>query len=186
MRHRCIVIGEDLGTVPEGFRATLSDWGVWSYQVMLFERAPDGSFLPPESYRENALATFSTHDLATFAGWTGAHDLAVKRGLNMDPGETDQDRQAAQLALRRALGSAEAPDFPAVARFLARTPARLLVVAIEDALGVREQTNIPATVDEHPNWRRRLPVELEGLKLQAGLTAVADVMASAGRTFRQS
>jgi 4-alpha-glucanotransferase len=58
------------------------------------------------------------------------------------------------------------------------------VVAIEDALGVREQANIPATIDEHPNWRRRLPVGLEDLRQQAGLTAVADVMASAGRTIR--
>jgi 4-alpha-glucanotransferase len=187
VRHRCIVIGEDLGTVPDGFRDTLSDWGLWSYQVMLFERAPGGSFLPPESYRENALVTFSTHDLATFAGWMRGHDLAVKRELNLDPGETDEGRKAAQLALRHALSvrSAEDVDFTSVARFLAQTPARLLVVAIEDALGVRDQVNIPATIDEHPNWRRRLPVQLEDLKLQADLTAVADVMASAGRSIHR-
>ncbi len=187
VRHRCIVIGEDLGTVPEDFRDTLSDWGLWSYQVMLFARASDGSFRPPESYRENALVTFSTHDLATFAGWMRGHDLAVKRELGMDPVETDEQRAAAQLALRSALslrGTADL-DFPAVARFLAQTPARLLVIAIEDALGVCDQTNIPATIDEHPNWRRRLPVQLEDLKLQAGLTAVADVMASAGRSIRR-
>jgi 4-alpha-glucanotransferase len=173
--------------VPDGFRDTLSDWGLWSYQVMLFERAPGGSFLPPESYRENALVTFSTHDLATFAGWMRGHDLAVKRELNLDPGETDEGRKAAQLALRHALSvrSAEDVDFTSVARFLAQTPARLLVVAIEDALGVRDQVNIPATIDEHPNWRRRLPVQLEDLKLQADLTAVADVMASAGRSIHR-
>jgi 4-alpha-glucanotransferase len=184
VRHRCIVIGEDLGTVPEGFRDALSDWGLWSYLVMLFERAPDGSFLPPESYREDALVTFSTHDLATFAGWMRGHDLAVKRKLNMDPGETEEDRKAARLALRRALSLREDAelDFGAVARFLAQTPARLLVVAVEDALGVRDQANIPATIREHPNWRRRLAVHLEDLKLQAGLIAVADIMASAGRT----
>jgi 4-alpha-glucanotransferase len=186
VRHRCIVIGEDLGTVPEGFRDTLSDRGIWSYQVMLFERASDGSFLPPESYRENALVTFSTHDLATFAGWKSGHDLAVKRGLNIDPGETDEERKTARVELQRVLSARGAADlaFPAVARFLARTPARLLVIAIEDALGVCEQANIPATIDEHPNWRRRLPVHLEDLRLQAGLSAVADVMASAGRTVR--
>ncbi len=186
VRQRCIVIGEDLGTVPEDFRATLSDWGIWSYQVMLFERAPDGSFLPPEAYRENALVTFSTHDLATFAGWSSAHDLAVKRALDMDPGETDEERANAQAALRNALRAAGETDvgFPAVARFLARTPARLLVVAVEDALGVRDQANVPATVDQHPNWRRRLPVRLEDLRLHAGLTAVADAMMAAGRSIR--
>jgi 4-alpha-glucanotransferase len=183
VRHRCILIGEDLGTVPEDFRDTLSGWGIWSYQVMLFERAADGSFLAPGSYREKALVTFSTHDLATFAGWTHGHDLAVKRALKMDPGETDEQRAAARLELQRALFAhgAAALDFPSVARFLAQTPARLLVIAVEDALGVRDQANIPATIDEHPNWRRRLPVDLEDMKLQAGLTAVADIMAAAGR-----
>jgi 4-alpha-glucanotransferase len=185
-RNHCIVIGEDLGTVPEGFRETLSDWGLWSYQVMLFERAPDGSFLRPDSYREHALVTFSTHDLATFAGWTRGHDLDVKRRLHMDPGETEEERRAAQLALRRALfgHDAEDLDFASVARFLAQTPARLLVVAIEDALGVREQVNIPATIDEHPNWRRRLPIDLEHMKRHSGLLAIAGVMTSAGRTIR--
>jgi 4-alpha-glucanotransferase len=188
-RNRCVLIGEDLGTVPEGFRETLSDWGLWSYQVMLFERAPDGSFLTPESYRENALVTFSTHDLPTFAGWTGGHDLDVKRALNMDPGETEEERRAAQLALRRALlGHAfgytvEDLDFASVARFLAQTPARLLVVAIEDALGVRDQANIPATIDDHPNWRRRLPIDFEDLRRDSGLLAIARVMRSAGRTI---
>ena len=184
MRQRCIVIGEDLGTVPDDFRGTLADWGIWSYQVMLFERAADGSFLPPASYRENALVTFGTHDLPTFAGWMSGHDLAVKRGLNIDPGETDRERSAARLALQSALAhNAPDPGFTAVARFLAQTPARLLVVAIEDALGVRDQVNIPGTVDEHPNWRRRLPVGLEDLSLQGGLAAVADVMALAGRSI---
>jgi 4-alpha-glucanotransferase len=131
--------------------------------------------------------TFSTHDLATFTGWMCGHDLAVKRALNMDPGETDAQRAAAHRKLRSALSlGAGAPDFPAVARFLAQTPARLLVIAIEDALGVRDQANIPATIDEHPNWRRRLPVQLEDLNLQVGLTAVAEVMASAGRGIRRT
>ena len=101
--NKCIVIGEDLGTVPENFRETLADWGIWSYQVMLFERAWDGSFHPPENYRENALVTFATHDLPTFAGWTERRDLAVKRELAIDPGETDDERSAAQSALRNAL-----------------------------------------------------------------------------------
>ena len=118
------MIGEDLGTVPEDFRETLSDWGIWSYQVMLFERAPDGSFLPPEAYRENALVTFSTHDLATFAGWRSAHDLAVKRALGMDPGETDDERATAQAELRNALRAAGETDidFPGGRR--ASSPAR--------------------------------------------------------------
>jgi 4-alpha-glucanotransferase len=181
--NRCIVIGEDLGTVPENFRETIADWGIWSYQVMLFERARDGGFVAPEHYRENALVTFATHDLPTFAGWTSHHDLVVKRALGLDPGETDDDRTAARAALGRALAARGLPrlDFSSVTTFLAATPSRILVVTLEDALGVAEQVNVPGTIAEHPNWRRRLPVFLEDLKRERGLISVQNVMASAGR-----
>ncbi len=180
----CIVIGEDLGTVPENFRETLADWGLWSYQVMLFERSPGGDFCLPESYRETALVTFATHDLPTYAGWREKRDLAVKRALGVDPGETDDERQGALSALGRALAQRglEAGSFASVARYLADAPSRLLVISIEDLLGMKEQVNLPGTIDQHPNWRRRLPVAVEDLKHQEGVIAVADAMRSAGRS----
>ncbi len=181
--NRCIVIGEDLGTVPENFRETLADWGIWSYQVMMFERDHAGNFIPPGHYRENALVTFNTHDLPTFAGWTAHHDLAVKRQLGLDPGESDEEREKARAALAAAVGQGSPPEFPAVANYLARTPARLLVVSMEDVLGIVDQPNVPGTVDQHPNWRRRLPVSLDDVKDGKGLAAVAKVMATAGRAF---
>jgi 4-alpha-glucanotransferase len=185
--RKCIVIGEDLGTVPENFRETLADWGIWSYLVMLFERAWDGAFHAPEHYRENALVTFATHDLPTFAGWLERRDLAVKRELDIDPGETDDERSAAQTALSNALSQRGMHhlDFLSAAKYLAAAPSKLLVVSIEDALGIVEQVNVPGTVDEHPNWRRRLPVSLEDLKHDNGLTAVAEVMRAAGRGVSQ-
>ena len=85
-RHECIVIGEDLGTVPEGFRETMEDWGLWSYLVLLFERRHDGSFKAPSEYKANALASFSTHDLPTFAGWAIGHDLAGEARARHRPG----------------------------------------------------------------------------------------------------
>jgi 4-alpha-glucanotransferase len=180
---KCIVIGEDLGTVPDSFRETLAAWGLWSYQVMLFERAADGGFIAPDHYRENALVTFATHDLPTFAGWAAGHDLGVKRALGLDPGETNHQRAAAKEALGRAMAWRGLPtlDFPSVVKFLSDTPSRLLVVSLEDTLGLVEQVNIPGTIAEHPNWRRRLPVDLEDLARHGGLAAVADVMASSGR-----
>ena len=99
----CIVIGEDLGTVPENFRATLGAWGVWSYLVMLFERNWGGSFKPPTDYPDRAIATFNTHDLPTFAGWMGGHDLQTKRAIGVDPGESDDERQGSRAALNAAL-----------------------------------------------------------------------------------
>jgi 4-alpha-glucanotransferase len=181
--NHCIVIGEDLGTVPEGFRDTLADWGLWSYQVMMFEREHGGGFRKPEDYRTNALATFNTHDLPTFAGWISGHDLAVKHGIGIDPGETADDRSQARAKLRDALGLPETTDadFPAAAAYLARTPARLLVLAMEDVLEMRDQPNVPGTVFEHPNWRRRLPEGLEEIAHDKRLAVLADVMASAGR-----
>jgi 4-alpha-glucanotransferase len=184
MEYKCIVVGEDLGTVPENFRETLAEWGIWTYQVMLFERSGSGAFFPPESYREDALVSFGTHDVATFAGWREHHDLAVKRALGMDAGETGEQRHGALDALRHALQQhgLDSADFAAVARYLADTRSRLLVVSMEDVLGLRDQVNLPGTTHEHPNWRRRLPVALEELKNQPALSATADIMRSAGRS----
>jgi 4-alpha-glucanotransferase len=181
--NRCIVIGEDLGTVPPGFQDTLARYGIWSFQVMLFQRAADGGFVAQDQYRENALVTFATHDLPTFTGWLSGHDLAVKRGLGLDPGETDHDRAAAREALGRAMAWRGLPniDWLSVTRFVADTPSRLLMVSLEDALGVVDQVNVPGTVDEHPNWRRRLAVPLEDLLQASTLRAVATVMEASGR-----
>jgi 4-alpha-glucanotransferase len=182
--ERCIVVGEDLGTVPDGFREKLADWNVWSYRVMIFERQHDGSFKPPSAYPAPALVSFGTHDLPTFSGWLSNHDLAVKRSLGMDPGETEADRETAHRAMGEALarecGSEKLSTLEMI-RFLARTPSRLLVVAAEDVFDVADQVNIPGTISEHPNWRRRLPVTLEDFAADARLSAIAEVLSAEGR-----
>src|SRR3954449_3567926 len=163
--HRCIVIGEDLGTVPEGFREQMADWGVWSYLVMMFERDERGQFRGIDHYAANALVTFNTHDLSTYAGWRSFGDLAQKRALGIDPGETDDERWHALHMLSDALShhGIDNHDLYAMVAFLSRTRSRLLALSLEDLLGVADQPNIPGTVDEHPNWRRKLPVELEAM-----------------------
>jgi 4-alpha-glucanotransferase len=183
-RWRCIAIGEDLGTVPENFRATLSSWGVWSYLVMLFERNGDGSFRRPGDYPEKAIATFNTHDLPTFAGWMSGHDLEAKRAIGVDPGETDGDRHGSREALIaavRAMTGREHVGFEDIVAFLADTPTRLVSIAIEDILELEEQVNVPGTVDQHPNWRRRWPVAIEEVASDQRLCRVAAVLARAGR-----
>ncbi|MEZ5889439.1 MAG: 4-alpha-glucanotransferase [Xanthobacteraceae bacterium] len=187
--ERCIVVGEDLGTVPDGFREKLADWNVWSYRVMIFEREHDGSFKPPSAYPVPTLVSFGTHDLPTFSGWLSNHDLAVKRSLDMDPGETEADRETAHRAMAAALsrecGSEELSTLEMI-RFLARTPSRLLVVAAEDVFDVADQVNIPGTIYEHPNWRRRLPVSLEDFAADARLSAIAEVLSAEGRAVSSS
>ncbi|MBN9008333.1 MAG: 4-alpha-glucanotransferase [Rhizobiales bacterium] len=174
MDQNCITIGEDLGTVPDGFRDRLAAWGVWSYKVMMFERGHSGAFIGSSDYAANALVTFNTHDLASFAGWHSHHDLAVKRGLGLDPGETEEERMRAIQAFEWKLGEEHIvpKNFLGAVEFLARTPSRILAIAIDDLIGLRDQPNIPGTVDEHPNWQRRLPVALDDLASSIDLDAL--------------
>jgi len=186
-RWRCIVVGEDLGTVPEGFRDMVARWGLWTYRVTLFERESDGRFRSPESYPAEAVATFNTHDLPTFRGWLEGYDLRVKRDIGLDPGESDEARAWAQQMLRAILAERAsayaADDIAAVASFLGATPSRLVVIALDDVLGVRDQINIPGTVGQHPNWRRKLPVALEELERHDGFKRLARVFAECGRNI---
>lgn len=172
--HKCIVIGEDLGTVPEGFRETMQDFGIWSYLVMMFERDDAGHFRNVDFYRPNALVTLNTHDLSTYAGWRSFSDLRMKRSLGLDPGENDQARWDALGQLDEILrqNGIDGHDLYSVLAFLSRTPSRLLAVSLEDLLGVIDQPNIPGTIDEHPNWRQRLPVTLDKIAAKVDLAAL--------------
>ncbi len=182
-RNRCMVIGEDLGTVPDEVRTTLTRVGILSYRVLFFERQHSGDFKRPAEYPADSLVTAATHDLPTLAGYWEGRDLALRRELGLYPKEEAhqaqvlgraQDRARLLLALERegllpegaSVDPASLPEMTGALLlqlqiFLARSPARMLVVQLEDVLGVREQVNLPGTTDEHPNWRRKLPLALE-------------------------
>jgi 4-alpha-glucanotransferase len=176
--HRCVVIGEDLGTVPEGFREQMADWGIWSYLVMMFERDERGAFCGLDHYAANALVTFNTHDLSTYAGWRSFSDLKLKRSLGIDPGESDDARWHALIMLSDALRDSgiAGHDLYAVTGFLARTKSRLLAISLEDLLGMIDQPNIPGTVDEHPNWRRFLPLAVGDIAASIDTAALKTAM----------
>jgi 4-alpha-glucanotransferase len=182
--HRTVVIGEDLGTVPEGFRDRMCEAEVQSYRVMLFERGEDGRFLPPDTYPREAMACLTTHDLPTQTGWWEGHDIALREKLGLFAGEEadrarreraeDRARVADALATAGIIGqaardaAASAADLPeAIATgahvYVARTPSRLMVAQIEDLTGELEQVNLPGTHMEYPNWRRVLATRLEDL-----------------------
>jgi len=172
-RHRAIVIGEDLGTIPEGFRQRLAGAGILGMQLLWFERE-HGYFVDPSRWSAQALATTSTHDLPTVAGWWRESDLDWRARLELfPPGATEASERGQRARDRRALwgaclhaGISSAPmpahDRPepavdAALDFVARGPAPLMVAPLEDLSGLEQQANIPGTVDGHPNWRRRLP-----------------------------
>ena len=163
-RAACLVIGEDLGTVPDGFRDRISEADVLSYRVLFFER--DGlSFLPPERYPEKAVACVSTHDLPTLAGWWNGADIGERQALGLTPADAGEsartERGAEKIALMRALnldpGSGDGPaPVEAVHRFIGQTPCVLAVAQIDDLVGENTAVNLPGTDRERPNWRRRL------------------------------
>jgi 4-alpha-glucanotransferase len=181
---RCLVIGEDLGTIPEGVCETLNRWGIWSYRVGLFEREHPDAYRRPEHLPEKAIVTFNTHDLPTFAGWKSSHDLQVKAALGVDAGESEAERQSALNAMRTTLaqqGLSPELDFLDVLRYLARARSQLLAVAVDDIVGSYHQPNIPGTTIEYPNWRRRLALDIDEIARHETLHDIADVMAADGR-----
>jgi 4-alpha-glucanotransferase len=201
-RHGCIVVGEDLGTVPEGFRAPLADAGLLGCRVLYFEQDEGSRFRPAPSYPEACLASVSTHDLPTLKGfWVGRDiDWRERLGLFADPDQPARERaERARLRQRLLLLLAAEgllapeldPDRPpaelpwsvvlALHRLLARSPAQIVALQLEDALGAVEQANLPGTMDEHPNWRRRLEVALEDLAAAPGVRALAAALAAERR-----
>jgi (1->4)-alpha-D-glucan 1-alpha-D-glucosylmutase len=178
-RHRCMVVGEDLGTVEDAVRDALAQADVLSYRLLYFEKQRDGRFKQPGAYPPAALVAISTHDLATFAGWWTADDLRERLALGLfpDPAIFDKqlmDRAQERIELMQALQQADLLSREEVAQaaglampsvriveaahaFLAAAPSALMMVQLEDVAGVAAQANMPGTVDEHPNWRRKLP-----------------------------
>ncbi len=166
-RNHCLVIGEDLGTLPEGLREELVAANIYSYRLLIFEREGDRYRLPHE-YPDAAIAAISTHDLPTLAGYWAASDVQLRERFGSIPsaeerdkayGERARDRDQLWQALHAAqLGGEDASAGPprlALHRFLARSRAKLAVVQLDDAIEETEQINLPGTDREHPNWRRR-------------------------------
>jgi 4-alpha-glucanotransferase len=190
-RHECLIVGEDLGTVPGGFRERMAKANILSYRVLYFEQeAQTGAFLPPSAYPAQALAVVGSHDLPTLRGWWEARDLDLKEelGLFPRPGEAlrqrqmrERDRMQLLKALRKEdlLPIDEVPDIRALARavhaFLARTPSVLAMAQIDDLTDEADPVNVPATSDEHPNWRRRLSMTLEELAARPRFVDIAKI-----------
>jgi 4-alpha-glucanotransferase len=201
VRARCLIVGEDLGSVPEGFRERMERQGILSYRVLLFEREDDGSFKAPERYPALALATATTHDVPPIAGWAVGRDIDSWDRTGLMPADWSQaarsarrvdvsrlldalqrsgelDDAAFEAAHRTVDARSEDPSsydelVRAVYRYLAKTPSRLVVVALDDALAEFEQVNLPGTFFEYPNWRRKNAFDLERIASDGRIATLA-------------
>lgn len=190
-RNSCMVIGEDLGTVPEGFRDRMREKATFGCAVLYFERAEDGRFKAPLEYPRQVAASASTHDLPTLVGYRRGEDIAVRRRLGTYTEAAAQgllaERQRDCQRLLEALALAgfpvpsardddsgdPVPFLHAVHAFLAASSAKLFFAQLDDLLAEPDQVNMPGTVDEYPNWRRKLSVALDDPSLVEAITEVA-------------
>jgi len=157
--HQCMVVGEDLGTVPEGLRERLARGNFLSYKVLWFERDQQ-TFRPPDAYPYLSLACLGSHDLPTFAGWAAGAHLKLDHELKRTPDEAKQRRD--YEIERKALGDAftqagldQSDLMKAAHEFLAKTGSAVAFVQVDDLFGEKDQLNVPGTDREYPNWRRR-------------------------------
>jgi 4-alpha-glucanotransferase len=182
-----VIIGEDLGTVPDGIRELLAEYGVYSYRVFFFETAADGGYISPAHYPQQAMATLTTHDLPTLIGFWHCEDLRLGKELGLYTDEAQLQGLYAQRHAnkQRILDSLHGHAFQgesilpahyqcsvehlgmdttlnyAMQRHLAATSSQLLCLQLEDALQMTQPVNIPGTSSEYPNWRRKLSQPIE-------------------------
>jgi 4-alpha-glucanotransferase len=202
-RNRCLVIGEDLGTVPDGFRERMDRMGIFAYRVMVFEKTADGAFRRPEDFDAKALAIAATHDLPSLRGWWAGKDIDRREALGLYPrqdqaAEENAARAADRVAMVAALAGQGllAPDFPvgpalsdsqavslagAVHTYLGRSASRLTMVQMEDVLGQEIQMNLPGTTTQHPNWRLRYKVDTAAILSDGRMLSSAEGLRALSR-----
>ena len=204
MRANTLVIGEDLGTVPDWVREELSRKRVLSYRVFYFERTPEGSMKKPDAYPDQSLAVVTTHDLPTLTGYWTAEDIYVRAGLGMYPSEDAkkealEERQRDKATMLAALkaesllpeGLSEDPGSApgmtdelceAIHAYLGKSASSVVLANVDDLIGEVSQMNLPGTVDAYPNWSRKLSLTLGELRHHRCISHLADLM----RRFRPS
>ena len=191
-RAGCLVVGEDLGVVPDEVRAAMAQYGLYHYKVMLFEK-DQGRFRRPDELPRRALATVTTHDMPTIRAYWEGRDIALRERLDLYPsaaaqnqvaGERAQDRAALLEALK---GQGIAPQMPsrpqdaysaalaqAMHIYLARSGAALASLQLEDLVGMVDPVNVPGTHREYPNWRRKMLADIEEIRADRELAPNLD------------
>lgn len=180
-RNEATIIGEDLGTIPDGLRAALEAAGILGCRLAMFERdwQGDGGFLPPARYDRAALAAWGSHDTPTWAGWRAGRDLEWRARLGeLDAADTALAERKTEVA---GFDAVAGPALDDLHRHLATTPSVLVALQAEDLACAVEQCNLPGTIHDHPNWRRRLGLPVAALIASETTGQAARIMARAQR-----
>ena len=164
-RNRCLVVGEDLGNVPEGFRDEMSESGLYGCRLLYFQRTPSGAFVDPVEYASDTMASIGSHDLATLREWWEGTDLAEMETVGVLAGEDLEAARAQRDVDRRQLcallGLDKDPDIGTVIAeahaSLAASGSDLATLQLEMVLPGGARLNLPGTTTQYPNWRRKLP-----------------------------
>ncbi|MGB3246356.1 MAG: 4-alpha-glucanotransferase [Sulfitobacter sp.] len=178
-RHRCAVIGEDLGLVPDNFRDVMRSHGFYGYSVLQYEKDHDGEFHDPAQGSAQVLCCFATHDTPTVKGYETGCDINWWQRLgwiDAEQARLARTKRAKEVAaLTRIAGSHETFQ-SSVHAILAGSNASMVSLQLDDILGVTEAQNLPGTIDQHPNWRRKYDVRIEELATDDRLSNLAFTM----------
>jgi 4-alpha-glucanotransferase len=199
-RNHCIVIGEDLGTVPEAMTEAMEHYGAYHYKVLLFEQLADHTFKAPSDYIASAMAVVTTHDLPTLRGWWEEHDLTLRDRLDLYPSEqfrvqSHETRARERNGLMRALVTAGLwrwqeseslpPYSPSLARavhaFIGLSNANIALLQIEDLIGMTDPVNVPGTDTEHANWQRKVAANTAEIFARADVRDILSAIDTARR-----
>ena len=186
-RNRCLVVGEDLGLVPPGFRERLNSSGLYSYAVWQYEAETDGALRPAQHMRPFSMTCFGTHDTPTIKGFWRGRDIELWRELgwlssdraNASHGNRAQQRNSLRAHCNIPPDATQNDIRNAIHAGLSQSPAALATVQLDDVFGCEDSQNLPGTVDEHPNWRRRLPVAVDDFATSPAIVKTCALMATA-------
>jgi 4-alpha-glucanotransferase len=214
VRNKTLIIGEDLGTIPDQLREALNRYGVLSYRLFYFEKNESGNLISPEDYPESALASVSTHDLPPLKGYWSLQDIKLRKEMGLFLNEEsfhrammnrimDKRKMIDSLLLFGFLSQEEALEIQAqeepelteklhraVLAFLVTTQSKLAVISQEDLLRDKNQFNLPGTITEYPNWSRKMIFSIEELWDHPEAWKMADryrqLIEGSGRALKKS
>jgi 4-alpha-glucanotransferase len=176
------VIGEDLGTVPEGVRERMARDGMLRSWVFEFKSTLDDPL--PEASRD-VLASLATHDVPRFVAFLWGYDIDESEKIGQLSSPEADARRAQRALYREALFEAldvpvlSDPELTDAARegcvaHVSASAALLVLVDLEEIWGESEPQNRPGTIDG--NWRRRAALTLEEIRVAPKISAELDTI----------